>query len=373
MSHVLIVPINRPWEIPLEPLAAELAAFPELEFVLLDSSPDPAPNAARLGQLPRAIHLTLPRLLAFCRSLGAAELLEPGPAANYGKVANLVALVGVALGATTLSRRDADEVLVARLEGGWWFPVEREVALLQGEPWLAGTVHFGDCDCDVDLIYQTGGPELMAELGGLLGLKLDFADPAIKAALKHPAPETMDDWARVGPGQSIYPGLCTDRGLFRHLPVAPADETPDVDNLPVALALAAGWPLAAHGRLLEHRHPSGRDDSTYWWRLARAIDYNALYAPVFEAVARERPPDPPSLARLVATAPRLQDRARRVELQDRFADFLARLYPERPLAGRVRSDKDTCLAAVDQGAARHLELLERWPELVARAERETLA
>lgn len=373
MSHFLVVPTNRAWDSPLEPLAAELQAFPGLTFVLLDSSPDPEPNAARLEELPRALHLTLPWLVDFCQAVGGslADSLRPGPVANYGKVANLVALVGAALGATTLSRRDADELLVARAEGGWWFPVEREVALLTGPeaPYLAGTVHFGDCDCDVDHIYRTGGSELMAELGSLLGLELDFADPAVKAALKHPPPETMEDWARVAPGQSVYPGLCTDRGLFRHLPVAPAEETPDVDNLPVALALAAGWPLGAHGRVLEHRHPPGRDDSVYWWRLARAIDYNALYAPVFQAARQQRPQTPEELARLVGSVPRAEDRARRLELQERFAAFLARLYPERGLAARIESEKQDCLAAVDEGAARHLELLARWPELIERAAR----
>ncbi|GMU51775.1 MAG: hypothetical protein AMXMBFR33_09210 [Candidatus Xenobia bacterium] len=373
MSHILVVPTNRAWESPLEPLSAELEAFPELTFVLLDSSPDPEPNAARVGELPRARHLTLPWLLDFCLAVGGSlsASLQPGPVANYGKVANLVALVGAALGATTLSRRDADELLVARAEGGWWFPVEREVALLTGPeaPYLAGTVHFGDCDCDVDRIYRTGGSELMAELGRLLGLELDFADPAVKAALKHPPPARMEDWARVAPGQSVYPGLCTDRGLFRHLPVAPAEETPDVDNLPVALALGAGWALGAHGRVLEHRHPPGRDDSVYWWRLARAIDYNALYAPVFQAVRQERPQGPEELARLVGSAPRAEDRAPRLELQERFAAFLSRLYPERDLAARIESEKEDCLAAVDEGAARHLELLSRWPELIATAAR----
>ncbi|MEW6278665.1 MAG: hypothetical protein AB1758_08600 [Candidatus Eremiobacterota bacterium] len=383
MNSLLVIPVHRPWQLPLEPLAAELVHFHgrlgwPATFVLMDSCRDPDDNAsrvaelrARVGPYARVLHVTRPRLVEFARALDRdlAPWLEPCAAVNYGKVANLIALVGAALQADTLTRRDSDEHLVPREGEGWWFPLERDVELLRDGAWLGGTVHYGDCDSDVDLIYDTGGPELMAELGALLGLPLDFADPAVRQRLKHPAPERMEDWSRVGPGQSVYPGLSTDRGLFRHLPVCPAEETPDVDNLPLAAATAAGWPLAAHGRLLEHRHEADRkgENRTYWLRLARAMDYNAVYAPVLAEVAAGAPDSPERLARVVQGAPRSADREARLETQERYACFLERLYPDSNLADEVRHGVAPTLAAVDAGARAHLDLLEDWPFLVARA------
>lgn len=372
MDHLLVIPVHRPRSHPLTEVFGELAYLRaqgwDIGFLLLDSCADPGANEA-LTRDPQGVpiwHFKLPEIERFCRRLDP-ELTPRVGVANFGKVANLSALIAAALGAETLTRRDGDEFLVAR-DGapGYWYPTERDLGLLRQHPQLvaAGTTHFGDCDSDIDAIYEAGGPDLMAELGALLGLPLDFADPEVRRALKHPRPQSYEDWTKVDEGAPIYPGTSTLRKLFRHFPVAPIDETPDVDNLYLALAGLCGWPTAAHGRLLEHRHEQQRKASAtgYWVRMASAVDYVDW---LHQALPELKGLSPSQVGQRLPNLLAARDRQRRKQRLTDYKSFLAKIPAGAEAIAAI--DDDEVLERLDRGFADYSRLLSRWPELLERA------
>lgn len=293
-KHVLYVPTHRPAPEAIDGYIHEAAFLSELlgqtvPFVLIEARPGPwvehhADLVRQLGSergvrthhvTPESFDRFLGAILARLgashgESLHLARLVQPRGTA-YGAGPNKAALIGAALGALVLHRRDSDTAPAVR-DGVRRFPGELDVqaigkplrdVALRGEiqdrgdiVYLAASAYRGDPPIDRRSLFEAGrefvrGLEALASPGASEADMNAFLDEYF---IGEPGRDHDEDFLQLDGTAKAEMGVSCLFQVWRELPEMPILDTLGCDYVHKNLLYKLGRPVVFHSRKVLHRY-----------------------------------------------------------------------------------------------------------------------
>lgn len=291
---------------------------------------------------------------------------------NYGAIANVCSLLGAAVGAEYIHRRDSDTLLFSS-EEGLVSPLMVELkAIAENEhSVIIGSNYF--CNSDVDVRIFSESESLEKELYYMLGNTDESLSE--KMALSSEPSFCKPTWEPIPP-EGMWPdmGNICFGSLYKEVPFPPHPETLGSDYFLTAVASFSGKSMVLHNQRVIHEYQEERSTTAYLCRyyanLARYIDYNEYYFPLLEALeGSESCAD--ALKKSLTELTELQsNRTARSTVLDSFIVLFTKLETAQSvaIAEAIEAQREQILDQSELWARKHLQLLEQWPAMMARAE-----
>lgn len=401
-SHALFIPTHR--LLPSRPLESAIAEAREasallerpIPLVIVDDARSDAiraENRARCAAasgpartpvwfVPRSFQADVAGAIASALALDVT-LLIGGPLA-YGRVFNLLYLVGRILGVDRFHRRDSD---MAALAGA--APIAVEVELL-GRPFEGVTVDVTGATClgDLDLRFDDcmrneGFLRAVLRSWGVMSEGFEAADRDPLTDMFRARTVQPDRRVRVGLTSPDYasPGnVAFTDPVYRCIPSSPVELQIGTDVCPFSGAAARGLGMVVHGHHIHHDQSDDRFDregfARYWTAMIDNGDAVNVYSRGWRRLeawcAAHTEPDDDSVRRELVRC--LREAHETTALDERAATFeplveaLAATGVDayQRVAERYRANGPRAVvAATGASIERYAELLSRWGDIVA--------
>jgi hypothetical protein len=402
MKVCLAVPTNRECtatlaEVIEEAQYAEKHFGVEVRLLVLDSSAHYAAHAQVLSAADNVWHLDETAQRDFLRNVieGSEvtradlmlDLLLPR-ALSYGAVTNRIFLAAVALGCTSVHRRDSD-LYFQTYEGEKVFPIHAELLAL-GEPAHRAVVTENQLDPALrDVTVAMVGGSFVGDMSvdiaeirdhdayyDLVSLwAADCSTEAEKRALvaeSFTGSEPFDgDRSVLGvvDPMSVDMHNISFHGLHERVPLPPATDTIGSDYFLIHVADKARLPSVQHNRHIVNFHTGERKTDAgflaYQMRFAKFILSMYYFHFIYERMTSDDPSVIAALARESARQPR--DDKRIVQLEEAYRRLGGRFTW---IADRVRDNREVLLTEARRDVDDYALLIDAWDALITAA-RET--
>lgn len=307
-----------------------------------------------------------------CDDDAALQVLFNSEGTNYGAIANVCSLLGAAVGAEYIHRRDSDTALFASDEGLVSpLMVELKAVKEYDKCVIVGSNYF--CNSDVDVRIFSRNESLEKELYYMLGNTEESLSD--KMALSSDPAFCKPQWELIPP-EGMWPdmGNIAFGSIYREVPFPPHPETLGSDYFLTAVASFGGKSMVLHNQRVIHDYREERSTTDYlcgyYANLARYIDYNEFYFPLLEALEGADDLAHSLTENLRKVTKEDVDRAERSSVLDSFIALFRRLGTAQgeAIAEAIREQKVEILDHTELWAQRHLQLLTEWPTMMTRAE-----
>lgn len=290
---------------------------------------------------------------------------------NYGYIATISSLIAYVLGAEYLHRRDSDTALYTSSCGTTVSPLHTELKVLQekSDCSVVGSNYF--CNNDVDVRLFEDAPHLERQLYYMLGNTEESLSEKMALSAE---PELVEpQWADI-PEEGMWPdmGNIAFGPLYKEVPFPPHGTTLGTDYFLTAVASFRGDRLVLHNQRVLHEYRENRSTLPYWEKyycsLAKYVDYNEFYFPLFESLSGASSSREAMIQSLKENNVE-ESRVERTKVLLRFSGIFSELEDEKGFAisEAIKNEIDSILNHTEKGAERHLTLLEKWKDIKERA------
>jgi hypothetical protein len=419
MKHALVIPTNRDASRAVVSAAAELryarSVGYDIPLVVIetDDGRHVAENARALRNCEvrdghKVFHFTMERQRKLLELACVGDLEQwcdifLSGIKDYGTAMNKCFLYPLALGASSVHRRDSDTVTldceypneINRL------PLAHELSLLGTSVaseaggvtggdvpvTVVGGNYVGEWNLDVkDLVTASGGRTVLSSLYQTLGFDRDSIPAMVAEAFPEQIVIPERDVLTVV--RSVKDGLNPDCGNVAFmdvqsvLPTLPGPNILAADYFAFDAATSLGLPSIHHSDAVFHVYTSDRfkvdAKISYWEGVARFADYFNVYGEIYDGTLSERLGIPPAtlptscesrlnLASLVRSVAG-RDRSERVKrLRSLGEDLLVPLGGDLAIVGvHLASNAERFVDECNYSYGTHARLIEDWPSLVDR-------
>ena len=323
------------------------------------------------------------------------RILEPDETIiNYGAVLNKSFLIGAALGATSIHRRDSDTKNPKELDT--YSPLEYEMKYLgkkysdceelkfdsQDDIYFVGGNYSGEWAGDFSALYQKDPTLLYRHVAlNFPGRPMEeIAELAEKRYGSIDKGEEKEEPVKLVMDRMIELGNCGFYKIYEKYPVSPAARTTATDYFIHDLMFDSNLPNVYHNVRVEHYHTKERENSEWFFdyhlRSARYKVYNRIMKRFFKAYREEYKSGNLMSGKELSKIMKDQfdkwdykDEGTHVlkELQSIFLDSEIPEYVE--LSKRIAANTEMILGDVVNGVKDFILLLDNWGELINTAKK----